>query len=204
MPIPCYHDVILVMDLGRRTMGKTDDIGINRKKASPEAYANIWGEKVIESPIALEGENFLCLFQKDTGSNCTIPPKGDSPELLFQHQTLHPKVLLRNTARDNFVALLRQLLAVTNLRKVCQTTYSDSEAACETATKPSEESCQSEKRSCLSKRKNRWATRKQSKAFLCSNCIFESSAPSSHKPLCKRCSCPSCGCVVKIRKRSRK
>ncbi|GFN91952.1 hypothetical protein PoB_001845800 [Plakobranchus ocellatus] len=32
------------------------------------------------------------------------------------------------------------------------TTYTDSEAACEAAARPSEESCQSEKRACLSKR----------------------------------------------------
>ncbi|GFO30831.1 hypothetical protein PoB_005733600 [Plakobranchus ocellatus] len=29
-------------------------------------------------------------------------------------------------------------------------------------------------------------------------------APSSHKPLFKRCSCPSCGCTVKIRKKIHK
>ncbi|GFO49547.1 hypothetical protein PoB_007605200 [Plakobranchus ocellatus] len=63
------------------------------------------------------------------------------------------------SAGDNFVVLIRHLLAVTKLQKVCQMTAdvaticADCEPSCEAAAKPSEESCQSEKRSCTSKRK---------------------------------------------------
>ncbi|GFN74567.1 hypothetical protein PoB_000107300 [Plakobranchus ocellatus] len=90
---------------------------------------------VFESLIAVEGENFLSLFQKDTSSNCTFPAKEDSPELLLQHQTffthwkagitckwMHRKALLRNAADENFAILVRHLLPVTNLPKVCQMT----------------------------------------------------------------------------------
>ncbi|GFO15777.1 hypothetical protein PoB_004228200 [Plakobranchus ocellatus] len=49
-----------------------------------QSARNILWLLVIESPIALEDENFLCLFQKDPSSNCTFPAKEDSPVLLLQ------------------------------------------------------------------------------------------------------------------------
>ncbi|GFO28616.1 endonuclease-reverse transcriptase [Plakobranchus ocellatus] len=98
----------------------------------------------------------------------------------------HPKALLRNAAGENFVVLIRLLFGVTKLQKVkCQMIANElqahSEAACEAVAKPSEESYQSEKRSCLSKTKIVGLLENSQKRF-CVSMVLSNQAPSSHCP----------------------
>ncbi|GFO07222.1 hypothetical protein PoB_003372700 [Plakobranchus ocellatus] len=117
------------------------------------------------------------------GSNCTFPAKEDFPELLLQHLTFFHKLETGITREwISGPSLCFEINWKMNApkgpvekcrrRKLCGTDLppfggyktsksvsdklqpqTDSEAACEAAAKPPEESCQSEQRSCLSKRK---------------------------------------------------
>ncbi|GFN90446.1 hypothetical protein PoB_001695200 [Plakobranchus ocellatus] len=78
-------------------------------------------EEPDEETGASKGPVEKCRRRKLCGTD--LPPSGGYPKLQkMSDDSRHPKALLRNAAGENFVVLIRHLLAVTKLQKVCQMT----------------------------------------------------------------------------------